>query len=88
MAKKGISQVDNTNALITQAQWEEVDSVKRIRDVPSARELYSSFMLENTKRCANFVEIRGAVEGARPRNQTELESQGMGWQANCNTGDA
>ena len=88
MAKKGISQVDNTKALITQAQWEEVDSVKRIRDVPSARELYSSFMLENTKRCANFVEIRGAVEGARPRNQTELESQGMGWQANCNTGDA
>ena len=89
MAKKAeYTLAQDDPKFITEAQWEEVESVKRIKDVAGAMEIYSRMMMENTRRCALFVETRGAVEGVQPRNQKELESQGMGWQANYNTGDA
>ena len=87
MAKKKIPEQTKSTP-VENAQWEEVQRVRRINSVADMRELYSKFVLENTKRCSTFVECRGLIEGNRPYNQATLDGQGLGWQANCNTGDA
>ena len=67
MAKKKIPEQTKSTP-VENAQWEEVQRVRRINSVADMRELYSKFVLENTKRCSTFVECRGLIEGNRPYN--------------------
>lgn len=87
MAKKSIKKTTSTD-VAADSNWDEVNKNRRVKDVASARKLYSRLTVDNTKRSAIFSEIRNAFDGARPMNQNILESQGNGWQANFNTGDA
>lgn len=87
MAKKSIKKTTSTD-VAANSNWDEVNKNRRVKDVASARKLYSRLTVDNTKRSAIFSEIRNAFDGARPMNQNILESQGNGWQANFNTGDA
>jgi len=82
--KKAITSSDVADT----STWDVVQDNRRVKDVPSALKLYSRLVNDNVKRSAIFAEVRNAFDGARPMNQTSLESQGNGWQANFNTGDA
>lgn len=69
-------------------QFTEVSEERRIKDVSSARDLYSKYLYQNTLRSQTFVATRNQLEGGRPFNPAELVKQGLGWQTNVNFGDA
>jgi hypothetical protein len=69
-------------------QFDDLDDQRRIKDVESARSIFTRFLADNTLRASTFVQTRNQLEGGRPFNPADLERQGNAWQTNVNFGDA
>ena len=61
MAKKSAKKAQSS-AVADKATWDEVQDNRRIKDVPSARKLYSRLVNDNVKRSAIFAEVRNAFD--------------------------
>ena len=69
-------------------QFQTLQDDRRIKDVESARSMFSKFVQDNTLRSSTYVNTRNQLEGGRPFNPADLERQGNAWQTNVNFGDA
>ena len=64
------------------------DDQRRIRDVESARSIYNRFILDSSLRIRTINEVRAQLEGGLPYDQSKLEAQGAGWQAEAEENEA
>lgn len=71
-----------------EAKFEIVQEQRRVKDVASARSIHNRFVQDNTLRSRNMSEVRNQLEGGRPYDQSVLDSQGRGQDANVNFGDS
>lgn len=69
-------------------EFQRVSDARRIKDVASARTIYSRLIQDNLLRSATYATVRNALEGGRPRDPAELEANGESWSCNVNFGDA
>lgn len=68
--------------------WKDTADERRIKDVAAARSVFIRLQTDNELRFATFRNTRNQLEGGRPYNPQDMETQGATWQTNVNFGDA
>ena len=77
-----------TSPDVTNEQFKEVKSARRIKDVAAARSMYERFSADSEKRLKTYALTRGQMEGARPYDPATLAESGMPDLTNVNFGDS
>lgn len=70
------------------APMDRAKDTRRVKDVESARSIYTRLVTDNSARFSQISQVRNQLEGGRPRDQGQLEENGSGWETNVNFGDA
>ena len=70
------------------SDFSKARDARRIKDVESARTIYTRFVNDNSLRSETIAQTRNQLEGGRPRNQAQMEANGTAWECNVNFGIA
>ncbi len=79
---------DKPKVMASQNDFDGIEEERRIRDVSSARTIYNRFVQDDTLRSMTAAQVRGQLEGNRPRDPQEMINEGTAWETNVNFGDA